>query len=56
MPDQQLIMHEITKIASRNKIFIFPKRIYHNIKNHVQLNPIIADYKRIDIILVIGKG
>ena len=26
MPGQQLIMHEITNIAGRNQIFLFPKK------------------------------
>ena len=53
MPGQQLIMHKITKITGRNLIYIFPTKKYYNMKNHVQLNTIIADFKRIDIILVI---
>ena len=53
MPDEQLIMHKITKIAGRNKIFIFPTKNYYNMKNYFQLNPIIADFKGIDNILLI---
>ena len=56
MPGQQLIMHKITKIAGRNEIYIFPTKNYYNMKNHVQLNPIIADFKRIDIVLLIYKA
>ena len=29
MPGQHLIMHEITNIAGRNLIFLFPKKDYH---------------------------
>ena len=57
MPSQQLIMHKITKIAGRNLILIFPKKYYYDMKtDHVQLNPIIVDFKTIDIILVIYKA
>ena len=41
MPGQQLIMHKISKIPGRNYIYIFPIKNYYNMKNHVQLNPII---------------
>ena len=44
MPGQQLIMHKMTEIAGRNYIYIFPTKNYHNMKNHVQLNPIVADF------------
>ena len=56
MPGQQLIMQKITKIAGRNYVYIFPTKSYYNMKNDAQLNPIIADFKRIDIILVIYKA
>ena len=56
MLGQQLIMHKIPKIAGRNKIFKFRKKNYYNMKNHVQLYPILADFKRIDIILLIYKA
>ena len=56
MPGQQVIIHKITKITGRNQVFIFHfkknyfKKNYYSMKNHVQLNPIIADFKKIDII------
>ena len=34
MPGQQLMMHEITNIAGRKEIFLFPEKNYHGVKNY----------------------
>ena len=54
MPGQQLIMHKITKIADSK--FSYLKKNYYSMKNHVLVNPIIVDFKRINFILVIYKA